>query len=360
MRRRAIASVVLLFSVPMLFAKDNKDRERTYDVPFDKVWTACVRTANEKYTNGFRDPHAFLDENTGLFHLLISTMLKDGNRGCLAHYTSPDLKQWTEATPFLIEGNEVPECPDYFQWNGWYYLLFSNRQVAHYRMSKDPLGPWQRPKVDVIDGGAARVLKTAAFTGNRRIGTASIWPHGYAGWALFRELVQHDDGTLGSAFVPEMIPPTDAPVQLTLATPGDGVSGDGHNVRIVSADGDAQSALTSMPANARIRMRINAKAASVGLRFHTSGGPDSSPELRFDLAQRQVSLPGGQSLADVDGMERPFAIDVVIKDHILDLCIEGQRTLVNWLPELAAGDRLILSVHKGEADFSDITVSQLR
>ena len=107
-------------------------------------------------------------------------------------------------------------------------------------------------------------------------------------------------------------------------------------------------------------MRINAKAASVGLRFHTSGGPDSSPELRFDLAQRQVSLPGGQSLADVDGMERPFAIDVVIKDHILDLCIEGQRTLVNWLPELAAGDRLILSVHKGEADFSDITVSQLR
>jgi hypothetical protein len=53
MRRRAIASVVLLFSVPMLFAKDNKDRERTYDVPFDKVWTACVRTANEKYTITF-------------------------------------------------------------------------------------------------------------------------------------------------------------------------------------------------------------------------------------------------------------------------------------------------------------------
>ena len=33
-------------------------------------------------------------------------------------------------------------------------------------------------------------MKTAAFTGNRRIGTASIWPQGYAGWAIFRELVQ--------------------------------------------------------------------------------------------------------------------------------------------------------------------------
>ena len=55
--RRLITSSALLwlicYSVPPLgFAKDsdNKDRERMYDAPFDKVWSACVVAANEKFT----------------------------------------------------------------------------------------------------------------------------------------------------------------------------------------------------------------------------------------------------------------------------------------------------------------------
>jgi hypothetical protein len=31
-------------------AKDNQDRERVYDAPFEKVWNACVQAANETYT----------------------------------------------------------------------------------------------------------------------------------------------------------------------------------------------------------------------------------------------------------------------------------------------------------------------
>jgi hypothetical protein len=316
----------------------------------------------EEYTHGFRDPHVFLDERTGLFHLLVSTMLKDGNRGCLAHYTSTDLKQWTEVDPFLIEGTEVPECPDYFEWNGWYYLLFSNGQVAHYRMSRQPLGPWERPKVDVIDGGGARVMKTAGFTGNRRIGTASIWPHGYAGWAVFRELTQHPDGTLGSKFVPEMIPATGGPAALTFKPLTEGVSGDARQIRIVSPDGTAQAMLSGVPANARIHLRIDANAASIGLRLRDSeeaGANDQAQALRFEPAQQKVSLRGGQSLADVEGLDRSFSVDLILKDNILDLCIDGQRTLVNWVPGLT-GDRLILFVDKGEASFSEITASPLR
>ena len=73
-------------------------------------------------------------------------MLKEGNRGCLAHYISKDLKTWDEADPFLVEGNEVPECPDYFQWNGRYYLLFSNGQVARYRISQATAGSLGTPE----------------------------------------------------------------------------------------------------------------------------------------------------------------------------------------------------------------------
>lgn len=313
----------------------------------------------EKYVNGFRDPHVFRDQRTGLLHLLVSTMLKEGKRGCLAHYTSPDLKRWSEAEPFLVEGNEVPECPDYFEFNGWYYLLFSNQQVARYRLSRNPLGPWERPKVEVIDGGAARVMKTAAFTGNRRIGTASIWPHGYAGWAVFRELVQSSDGRLGSKFVPEMIPATVAPVALNFESLSDGVSGDGRQVRIVSGAGAAQARLVGLPLNGRVRLRIDAKAAGIGLRLRSTKADEPCHELRFDPPQQKVSLARGQSLTGVEGLDRPFSVDIVLKDNLLDLCINEQRTLLNWVPSLR-GDGLILSVEKGQASFSEVTVSPLR
>jgi hypothetical protein len=46
--------LVLLSLSPMVsVAKDNKDRERVYEAPFDKVWTACVQAANENYTVQF-------------------------------------------------------------------------------------------------------------------------------------------------------------------------------------------------------------------------------------------------------------------------------------------------------------------
>ena len=302
----------------------------------------------DKYVNGFRDPHVFRDARTGLFHLIVSTQLKDGGRGCLAQYTSNDLKNWTETEPLIIEGDGVPECPDYFEWNGRYYLLYSFGQVARYRVSDNPLGPWRKPKVEIIDGGAARVLKTAAFTGNRRIGTASIWPHGYAGWSVFRELVQHEDGTLGSAFVPEMIPATAEPVALSSS------SGDAKRVRIASAN----ATLTGVPRNGRIRMRIAANTKQFGLRLAGSDENAKQHELIFDRSMKTVSIIGGQSLADVDGLDGPFTLDVILKDNILDLCIDGRRTMVNWVPDVAV-DRMALFAREGTATFSDVDARPL-
>jgi beta-fructofuranosidase len=306
----------------------------------------------DKYVNGFRDPHVFRDARTGLFHLIVSTMFKDGNRGCLAQYTSRDLKTWTEAEPLLVEGGEVPECPDYFEWNGWYYLLFSHGQVARYRMSRNPLGPWERPKVEILDGGAARVMKTAAFTGNRRIGTASIWPHGYAGWSVFRELVQHADGTLGNAFVPEMIPATGEPVSLSSS------SGSSKRVHIASTHGAGEALLTGVPRNGRIRMRVDAGAKQFGLRLASSDESAKRHELIFDQSTKTVSLAGGKTLHDVEGLHRPFTLDVILKDNILDICVDGRRTMINWVPDVAV-DRLILFARDGEATFSDIEARPL-
>jgi hypothetical protein len=155
-----------------------------------------------------RDPVVFHEEATGRFHLLATTSLADG-RGCLAHLVSPDLQHWEQREPFLIPGlSGEPECPDTFAWRGWHYLIFSHQGIAHYRMARSPLGPWQAPAVDTFDGPEAMVMKTAAFTGDRRIGAAVVPParNIYAGRVIFREIIQRADGTLGTKWPPELMP----------------------------------------------------------------------------------------------------------------------------------------------------------
>ena len=77
------------------------------------------------------------------------------------------------------------------------------------------MDPWVRPAVDTFDGTMARVLKTAAFTGDRRIGVAFLGTRQddrdsgrlqYAGNAVFREIVQQPDGTLRTCWPAEMVP----------------------------------------------------------------------------------------------------------------------------------------------------------
>src|ERR1019366_412597 len=107
-----------------------------------------------------RDPVVFREEATGRFHLLATTSLADG-RGCLAHLVSPDLRHWEQREPFLIPGLPgEPECPDIFAWRGWHYLIFSHQGIAHYRIARSALGPWQAPVVDVFEGPEAMVMKT--------------------------------------------------------------------------------------------------------------------------------------------------------------------------------------------------------
>jgi hypothetical protein len=70
-------------------------------------------------------------------------------------------------------------------------------------------------------------------------------------------------------------------------------------------------------------------------------------------------VAGGQLPADVEGLDRPFSVDIIRKDNIPDVSINNQRTLVNWVPNLS-GDRVILFTDKGEASVSEITASPLR
>lgn len=162
-----------------------------------------------------RDPVVFADAADAGFHLLATAARRepDGRvRGCLAHFTSADLHTWDLREPFLILDEPTqPECPDYFAWRGWHYLIFSHHGVARYRKSRHPLGPWETPANDRLDPTDARVMKTAAYIGDRRLGAAFI-PDGtgWGGTLCVRELEQGPDGTLRTRWPAEM-PGTAAP-----------------------------------------------------------------------------------------------------------------------------------------------------
>ena len=71
----------------------------------------------------------------------------------------------------------------------------------------------------------SNVAKTAGFANGRRIAAAWIPSRKddkdnareiFGGNAVFRELIQHEDGTLGTKFPPEMIPATGASLNLNI------------------------------------------------------------------------------------------------------------------------------------------------
>ena len=160
-----------------------------------------------------RDPLVFREDATGIFHMLVTSSLVNPAvsecAGCLAHLVSHDLDHWEQREPFLATGyTGDPECPDYFYWRGWFYLLFSHQGIAHYRMSRDALGPWEKPAMDTFDGPEVMVMKTAAFTGDRRIGVGFV-PRArgvYGGRVIFREIIQRANGELGTQWPAELMP----------------------------------------------------------------------------------------------------------------------------------------------------------
>jgi hypothetical protein len=321
----------------------------------------------------YRDPFVFQGED-GCFHMLVTSRITDyplhDRGGCLLHLTSPELWDWQVVGPLLIPGADtggagVPECPDLFAWNGWYYLLYGLRLQTHYRMARHPLGPWLRPAVDVLDTRFCAVMKTAPFGDNRRIGVGwagtregeqdsgrMLW----GGNAVFRELIQRADGTLGTHFVLEMTPGKGDPVPLTMSALTAGCQGDGRQIDFDSPQTLAVVAVDGAPAACRIRCRVEPGRGAVrfGLGLRGRGDFAEKYDLSFYPALRTVTLADEQ-IEGVLGLDEPFTLEVILQEDIIDVCIGGARTVINRLPELQ-GDRLFFCCDGGAARFAEIEV----
>lgn len=152
-------------------------------------------TVSEKYNAQVaRDPKVFKGED-GKYHMLLTTVVLDENRGCLAHYISADLEKWVECDEplYKVENSDHPECPDYFKYNGKYYLVFSLRGRARYLVSDKPFEDFKVVDDTLIP--CAGVPKCAEWNG-KLIFTGFEPIDGYAGTMTFKSATADKNGKL--------------------------------------------------------------------------------------------------------------------------------------------------------------------
>jgi hypothetical protein len=319
----------------------------------------------------FRDPFVFFNPKDKLFYMLVSTAQEKFDypqqEGKIVFFQSPDMKSWAFKGDFLTPAYaRVPECADWFEWNGWYYLLFSVNGGTRYRMSRNPTGPWQVPAVDNLSNDWVFACKSAAFKQNRRIMVGFVpWREGerdngrwlWGGNLIFRELQQAADGSLKVTFPEEMMPTTGEPVPLKLEKTA-GVSGSLASFTLKGDDSYIAIPLKNIPADARLTCTLLPKGWNMTyglqLRKSTAGFYD----LSFKPAQNQVDLAGA-SVLGVPGLDKPIQLDIVMKGDIVDICVDGRRCVTNRCPE-QRGDELLVYVHNGSLEVKGLEIKPLK
>lgn len=186
-------------------------------------WTKCPESFagdGEVYDLfDWRDPFVFFNEKENCYNMLVTARKKAGSfrkGGCILRCRSKDLVHWEKGEPFYEPDRYYAhECPDFFELNGWWYLVYSTfteRFATHYRVSRSPEGPWTGRTADTWDARCCYAIKTAGGSEKRyafgwiptRKGKKDSGEYQWGGNLCVHELVQQEDGTLYAA-LPESI-----------------------------------------------------------------------------------------------------------------------------------------------------------
>lgn len=335
-------------------------------IHFTKVLPTPFAEPQSPYRRGTnRDPFVFLDHTSGQYKMLVTAELGDPplfhRGGALELLQSPDLKVWNPEPPFLVPdyASAQPECSDWFEWNDWYYLSFGQDGATRYRMSRSADGPWLTPAQDLLDDPQARVMKTAPFKKNRRIAAGFVAEQGFGGHLIFRELVQNQDGTLGTKFPDEMSLAAGDPIIRQAKPIAERTAVHDQSLTIRSVSGLGVIAMDEIPQNVKLVLVVRASSTTTayGVTLRGTGHYQSGVELRLEPFRQRVSWRTAiakpfdddplASIHQVAGLHQRISLEVVAIGSIFDVCINSQRTAIHRATGLH-GDRLFLFVADGE------------
>jgi len=174
----------------------------------------------------------------------------------------------------------------------------------------------------------------------------------FGGNVVFRELIQHADGSLETQFPAEMIPAAKerlAGINPIPLTPGATCAG--RVVKLESSQGLAAAAYTGLLANTFLSLQVYPQpgTARFGLRLKAMEAFDSGYDLSFSPHEGMARL-NDQWITAVERLDQPFSLEVAMHADIIDVCIDHRRTIIDRCPE-RHGERLIFYALNGGVRF---------
>jgi hypothetical protein len=128
----------------------------------------------------------------------------------------------------------------------------------------------------------------------------------------------------------------------------------------INAPGTIGGAYTEkIPYNCRITLEIEPKGNNdeYGLFLRCNDKAADGYKLSFSPNLQTVRLHNTHINA-ISGLNQTIIVDIILKDDIIDVCIDGKRCIVNRLPE-KRGEYLWLYAKQGQVDFKNIKVFPL-
>ena len=319
----------------------------------------------------FRDPKVFIDKD-GMFHLFVSSRLDKAPiqkfSGSLVHMTSKDLKTWRIEPPVLSGQRSVPECPDYFKWNDWYYLIYGHDGDTYYVKSRSPYGPWEQPEYQTLVEDWMNVAKTAEFKNNRRIVAGWIPSRrnntddsneAFGGNVVLRELIQTENGTLATRFPDEVAPAASSFLKFDMVNDSLSKKLSENSVMMNGPNGVAAMRIDKLPSNARISFQVDPTGLNEEFGLLLRSNPDGTKgyKLSFSATDQIVELHDAK-IFSVEGLDKKINVEIILKGDIIDVEINDRRCIVNRLVE-EKGASLWFFVKHGKLQINDIKIQPL-
>lgn len=327
--------------------------------PDQKEWTKVEEFKIYGYENDFRDPYVYYDGEDERYYMLVTT--RDYGCGVIKRYSAESLDatsaEWKDEGIFFRNdaGDYNMECPSYIEYNGFYYLAYSEQgqnRVTHYRYRTEKDGEWKRFDRDSIDSSgfyAGRLEKAGdelyAFAWCAELSGGSVGDFDWGGNLVAHRIKQLPNGELCAVMISSVKNAFSTQVQYKLIN-GDGFDGfsfDGEGFKAHGVEKLAKN-ITRMS----FKVSLDELGGDFGITFELDGQYDNrlgQGLIAFDCEGESLTcynnvssiIRYGSPLASVAfdyETGRDYSVDVITQDEVVAVYLDETVCLTARLPDM--------------------------
>ena len=320
-------------------------------------------SADDYLNNDFRDPYVYYDSHDECYYMLVTTRTKvEGTEtGVIKYYSSTTLDAAADGWEYrgIFYNNPDAtynmECPSIVEWNGYFYLAFSEQgdnRVTHYLYKTEHDGEWKKFERDSIDAGgfyAGRLEKAGdklfAFAWCARLSGGVSGGFDWGGNLVTHELVQKENGEL-CAVMPESYKDFFSHEVEYNTIDGEKVSGFEFDGQKFSAHGATK--LSENVTRMSLTVQANDVKGDFGLSFGLGGEYDNrlgSAIIAFELEKGRLTCYNGvsnilrygaplTSVAYGFEKDKSYGVDVIIDGEVLTVYFNGEVALTARITDM--------------------------